>query len=154
MLGSDHISSWTSACSVLQLYKVSQKSNKQMCMKEYGCCRKYKRGDNSTNTLTKRGHVPCRWVSLHAHLQVVYYNCVKFHKNSISSLVGVSPTRYMPPFRQRISWIISPFIFSTATIFLHAHLFGGYIGITVSVRPSVCPSLCPSVHVPCKRNSS
>ena len=24
-------------------------------------------------------------VFLHAHLQVVYYNCVKFHKNSISS---------------------------------------------------------------------
>jgi hypothetical protein len=34
---------------------------------------------------------------LHAHLQVVYYNCVKFHKNSISSLVGVALTRYMPP---------------------------------------------------------
>jgi hypothetical protein len=27
-------------------------------------------------------------VFLHAHLQVVYYNCVKFHKNSICSLVG------------------------------------------------------------------
>jgi hypothetical protein len=27
----------------------------------------------------------------------VYYNCVKFHKNSISSLVGVALTRYMPP---------------------------------------------------------
>jgi hypothetical protein len=25
----------------------------------------------------------------------VYYNCVKFHKNSISSLVGVALTRYM-----------------------------------------------------------
>jgi hypothetical protein len=24
-------------------------------------------------------------------------NCVKFHKNSISSLVGVALTRYMPP---------------------------------------------------------
>jgi hypothetical protein len=33
-----------------------------------------------------------------AHLQVVYYNCVKFHKNSIGSLVGVAFTRYMPPF--------------------------------------------------------
>ena len=30
-------------------------------------------------------------------VQVVYYNCVKFHKNSISSLVGVALTRYMPP---------------------------------------------------------
>ena len=27
----------------------------QMCMKEYGCCLKFKRGDNSTYTLTKRG---------------------------------------------------------------------------------------------------
>jgi hypothetical protein len=35
-------------------------------------------------------------VFLHAHLQVVYYNYVKFHKNSISSLVGVALTRYIP----------------------------------------------------------
>jgi hypothetical protein len=34
-------------------------------------------------------------IFLHAHLQVVYYNCVKFHKNSISSLVGVALTRYI-----------------------------------------------------------
>ena len=63
-------------------------------------------------------------VFLHAHLQVVYYNCVKFHKNSISSLVGVVLTRYMPlpPFHESIIWIISPFKFWTATIFLHAHL--------------------------------
>jgi hypothetical protein len=27
----------------------------QMCMKEYGYCPKYKRGDNSTYTFTKRG---------------------------------------------------------------------------------------------------
>jgi hypothetical protein len=33
----------------------------------------------------------------HAHLQVVYYKYVKFHKNSISNLVGVALTRYMPP---------------------------------------------------------
>jgi hypothetical protein len=26
----------------------------QMCMKEYGCCPKFKRGDNSTYTFTKR----------------------------------------------------------------------------------------------------
>jgi hypothetical protein len=25
-----------------------------MCMKEYGCCPKFKRGDNSTYTFTKR----------------------------------------------------------------------------------------------------
>jgi hypothetical protein len=55
-------------------------------MNEYGCCPKLKKGDNSTYTT----------VFLHAHLQVVYYNCVKFHGNSISSLVGVALTRYMP----------------------------------------------------------
>jgi hypothetical protein len=27
----------------------------QMCMKEYGCCPKLKRGDNSIYTFTKRG---------------------------------------------------------------------------------------------------
>jgi hypothetical protein len=27
----------------------------QMCMKEYGCCPKFKRGGNSTYTFTKRG---------------------------------------------------------------------------------------------------
>jgi hypothetical protein len=26
----------------------------QVCMKEYGCCPKYKRGDNSTYTFTER----------------------------------------------------------------------------------------------------
>jgi hypothetical protein len=29
--------------------------NLQMCMKEYCCCIKYRRGDNSTFTFTKRG---------------------------------------------------------------------------------------------------
>jgi hypothetical protein len=87
---SDHISSCTSAGSVLQLCKVSQKSNRpfrrsctykehdppfhesisffmklytvvvhnlQMCMKEYRCCLKCRRGDNSTYTFMKRGVV-------------------------------------------------------------------------------------------------
>jgi trehalose utilization protein len=63
-------------------------------MKEYGCCLKFRRGDNSTYTFTKSETAT---VFLHAHLQVVYYNCIKFHKNSISSLVGVALTRYMPP---------------------------------------------------------
>jgi hypothetical protein len=40
-------------------------------------------------------------IFLHAHLQVVYYNCVKFHKNPISCLGGVVLTRYMPTF---FSW--------------------------------------------------
>jgi hypothetical protein len=29
--------------------------NLQMCMKEYHCCPKFKRGDNSTYTFTKKG---------------------------------------------------------------------------------------------------
>jgi hypothetical protein len=33
-------------------------------------------------------------IFLHAHLQVVYYNCVKFHKTPISHLGGVALTRY------------------------------------------------------------
>ena len=62
-------------------------------------------------------------IFLQAHLQVVYYNCVKFHKTPISHLGGVALTRYTtPPFRESISWIISPFKFWTATVFLHAHL--------------------------------
>ena len=31
-------------------------------------------------------------IFLHAHLQAMYYNCVKFHKNPISRLVGVALT--------------------------------------------------------------
>jgi hypothetical protein len=34
-------------------------------------------------------------IFLHAHLQVVYYKCIKFHKNPISGLGGVALTRYM-----------------------------------------------------------
>jgi hypothetical protein len=36
-------------------------------------------------------------------LQVVYYKCVKFHKNPISRLGGVALTKYMPPFHESIS---------------------------------------------------
>jgi hypothetical protein len=56
----------------------------QMCMTEYGYCPKFKRRDNST-------------LLLHAHLQIVYYKCVKFHKNPISGLGGVAITRYTTP---------------------------------------------------------
>ena len=39
--------------------------NLQMCMKEYHCCLKFRRGDNSSYTFTKRGgggvcRVPCK----------------------------------------------------------------------------------------------
>jgi hypothetical protein len=40
----------------MKLYTVIA-HNLQMCMKEYGCCPKFKRGDNSTYTFTKRGVV-------------------------------------------------------------------------------------------------
>ena len=33
-------------------------------------------------------------IFLHAHLQVLYYNCLKFHKTPISRLEGVALTRY------------------------------------------------------------
>ena len=42
--------------------------NLQMCMKEYRCCLKFRRGDNSTYTFTKRGVVylvsatPPKWL--------------------------------------------------------------------------------------------
>jgi hypothetical protein len=36
-------------------------------------------------------------IFLHAHLQIVYYNCGKFHKNPISRLGGVALTRYTTP---------------------------------------------------------
>jgi hypothetical protein len=36
-------------------------------------------------------------IFLHAHLQVVYYKCVKFHNNPISGLGGVALTRCTTP---------------------------------------------------------
>jgi hypothetical protein len=62
-------------------------------------------------------------IFLHAHLQVVYYKCVTFHKNPETFRRSCAYKIHAPhPFRESISWIISPFKFWTATIFLHAHL--------------------------------
>jgi hypothetical protein len=36
-------------------FRESVVHNLQMCMKEYCCCLKFRRGDNSTYTFTKRG---------------------------------------------------------------------------------------------------
>jgi hypothetical protein len=47
-------------------------------------------------------------IFLHAHLQVVYYKCVKFHKNPISSLEGVALTRYMDGRTDRVIPIYPP----------------------------------------------
>ena len=125
-MDSNHIPSCTSAGSVLQLCKISQNSNKPF---RRSCT--YKVHDppfrESISWIISPFKFWTATIFLHAHLQVVYYNCVKFHKNSISSLVEVVLTRYKcpppppPPFHESISWIISPFKFWTATIFLHAH---------------------------------
>jgi hypothetical protein len=78
--------------------------NLQMCMKEYRCCLKFGRGDNSTYTFTKRGvvYLVSTTPPKRAHLQVVYYKCVTFHKNPISGLGGVALTRYMPPLFMKV----------------------------------------------------
>jgi hypothetical protein len=71
----------------------------QMCMKEYGCCPKFKRRDNSTYTFTKRGVV-----YLVSTTPPKPLNGVKFHKYPISGLGGVALTRYTtPPFCESIS---------------------------------------------------
>jgi hypothetical protein len=66
-------------------------------MKEYGCCPTVKRGDNSTYTFTKKGGGMYLVSATPTKLLIEFLCCVKFHKNSISSLVGVALTRYMPP---------------------------------------------------------
>jgi hypothetical protein len=48
-------------------------------------------------TLTSPSKFLTGTIFLHAHLQVVYYNCVKFHLNPMSRLGGVALTRYMTP---------------------------------------------------------
>jgi hypothetical protein len=47
-------------------------------------------------------------IFLHAHLQVVYYKCAKFHKNPISGLGGVALTRYMDERTDRVIHIYPP----------------------------------------------
>jgi hypothetical protein len=48
-------------------------------------------------------------IFLHAHLQVVYYNCVKFHKTPISRLGGVALIRYTTPFSWKYKLNYLPF---------------------------------------------
>ena len=94
MLDSDHISSCTSVGSVLQLRKVSEKSNKPF---RRSCA--YKVHDppfcESISWIISPSKFWTATVFLHAYLQVVYYNCVKFHKNPRSRLGGVALTRYI-----------------------------------------------------------
>jgi hypothetical protein len=80
-------------------------------MKEYGCCPKFKRRDNSTYTFTKRGVMYL--VSTTPPKPLIgflgaYYKCVKFHKNPISGLGGVAFTRYMNGRTDRVIPIYPP----------------------------------------------
>jgi hypothetical protein len=63
-------------------------------------------------------------IFLYAHLQAVYYNCVKFHLNPMSRLGGVvltSPSLHTEHISEyKLNY--PPSKFWTATIFLHAHL--------------------------------
>jgi trehalose utilization protein len=76
--------------------------NMKMSMKVYRCCLKFGRGDNSTYTFMKRGKFWTATIFLHAHLQVVYYKCVKFHKTPISRLGGVALIRYTTPLFMKV----------------------------------------------------
>jgi trehalose utilization protein len=60
-------------------------------------------------------------IFLHAHLQAVYYNCVKFHLNPMRHLGGIALTS--PSLHTER---ISEYKFLTGTIFLHAHLQAVY----------------------------
>jgi hypothetical protein len=76
--------------------------NLQMWMKEYRCCLKFRRGDNSTCTFTKTGVVylvsttPKRLIGF-------LWNFTQFN------LVGVVLTRYMPPFSWKYKLNYLPF---------------------------------------------
>jgi hypothetical protein len=88
------IPSCTSAGCVLQLCKVSQKFNKQFSR---SCAYKVHAPPfrESISWIISLFKFWTATIFLRAHLQVVYYKCVKFHKNPISRLGGVALTRYM-----------------------------------------------------------
>jgi hypothetical protein len=70
----------------------------QMCMKEYGCCPKFVKRSikilfhSGIVTLTSPSKFLTGTIFLPAHLQAVYYNCVKFHLNPMNRLGGVALT--------------------------------------------------------------
>jgi hypothetical protein len=62
-------------------------------------------------------------IFLQAHLQVVYYNCVKFHKNPMSRLGGVALTRYTTPLFVKVQVELSPLLnFGEQPYSFDAHL--------------------------------
>ena len=89
----NHIPSCTSAGSVLQLWKVSFKSNEPLCLQAHLSIQNV---FQSISLIISPSKFWIATIFLHAHLQVMHYNCVKFHKNPISCLGGVALTRYMP----------------------------------------------------------
>jgi hypothetical protein len=92
-------------------------------------------------------------IFLHAHLQVVYYKCVKFHKNPISRLGGVTLTRYtIPLFRESISLIISP---SKLVHYLQMYMkeYGCCLKFKRGDNSTYTFTKKEGRHVPCKRNS-
>jgi hypothetical protein len=95
ILDSNHIPSCTSAGSVLQLCKVSQKSIKTLrrsCVYKVHALPPFR---ESTSWIISPFKFWTATIFRHSHLQVVYYKCVKCHKNPISRLGGVALTRYM-----------------------------------------------------------
>jgi hypothetical protein len=80
----------------MKLYTVAV-HNLQMFMKEYCCCLKFRRGDNSTYTFTKRGVVPFQILDSDHISSCTSAGSVKFQKNPISRLGGVVLTRYTTP---------------------------------------------------------
>ena len=112
---------------VLQLCKVSQNSNKPF---RRSCA--YKVHDPSFRESISWIISPFKfWTATifrHAHLQLVYYKCVKFHKNPISRLGGVALTRYMDARTDgRTGW----FLYTPQTLFAGGGGGGGGGIITV-----------------------
>jgi hypothetical protein len=113
-------------------------------------------------TLTSPSKFLTGTIFLHVHQQAVYYNCVKFHLNPMSRLGGValtSPSLHTerisehklnhPPFQIWDSTHIPlgyRILLGGAFLYPPQTKYGGYVGITLSIRPSVCPFVHPSVR--------
>ena len=110
----------------------------------------------STSWIISPSKIWTATIFLHAHLQVVYYKCAKFHKNPISHLGGVALTRYMdgrtdgqgdsyiPPQTLFAGGITTSTIVLTNSILplLHVGCDFGLIQCWVLILCSVKPVLC------------
>jgi hypothetical protein len=99
----------------LHLCKVSQNSNKPF---RRSCTYKVHNPPfrESISWIISSSKFQTATVFLHAHLQVVYYKCAKFHKNPISGLGGVALTRYMEGRTDRRTDMVIP-IYPPQTLF-------------------------------------